>query len=138
MEAESVDVVFQATGLDEIEEGESVDGDGRRGPEEMREGRREERGRREEGRKGEGLCIPSTDLSWCGPVSGPGEWMVTLAPTLSPGVLGLGQQGNWPSEHMFEAREEEGPMRGPGRGGQTGLGCGEGEGSWRGGLEAGS
>ena len=128
MGAESVDVVFQATGLNEIEEG-SVDGDGRRGPEEMREGRREERGRREEGRKGEGL-------SWCGPVSGPGEWMVGLAPTLSPGVLSLGQQGNWPSEHMFEAREEEGPMRGPGRGGQIGLGCGEWEGSWRGGLKA--
>lgn len=29
-------------------------------------------------------------------------------------------------------------MRGLGRGGQTGLECGEGEGSWRGSLEAGT
>lgn len=50
--AESVDVVFQATGLDEIEGRESVAGDGGRGPEEMRERRGEERGRRGEGRKG--------------------------------------------------------------------------------------
>ena len=37
LESESVDVVFQATGLDEIEEGENVAGDGRRG--EGRKGR---------------------------------------------------------------------------------------------------
>lgn len=52
LESESVDVVFQATGLDEIEEGENVAGDGRRGPEEMRERRRGETGRWGAGRKG--------------------------------------------------------------------------------------
>ena len=52
LESESVDVVFQATGLNEIEEGENVAGEGRRGPEEMRERRREEMGRKGEGRKG--------------------------------------------------------------------------------------
>lgn len=76
--AESVDVVFQATGLDEIEGRESVAGDGGRGPEEMRERRGEERGRRGRAERGSlcgqdpaGLCIPSTDLSWCVSCVGP-------------------------------------------------------------------
>lgn len=64
--------------------------------------------------------------------------MVGLAPALSPGKLSFGRQGNWPSEHMSEASGRRGSYERLGRGGQTGLECGEQEGSWRGGLEAGT